>query len=332
VTPLLSVALAYAAGVLAGLRWAPQLVWAAVAVAALALVFLKGHAPVASSPGSSRTGSSRTGSSRTGSSRTESSRTESSPGSLRTGSRQSGPQAYSLVSGGGASGALRAPWRRWLPLLLFGAAGLLVGGVRGEAARTDCRTRLPDGLPIRLLGVPAALPTEGRALVFQVREFGAGQGVCAVSLVRVRPHAKHLTVLDSAARGLSPAVAVHGRWLAYPRRGGWPAPPQYAGSVLVDSVVTVPGAGRSSAVLRFRVAQQARLRSLLPARWPLAEALLLAQKSGLTPETRSRWVAAGLVHLLAISGMHVGLIAAGVLAAGGRGRSVAPAVAALALC
>ena len=44
-----------------------------------------------------------------------------------------------------------------------------------------------------------------------------------------------------------------------------------------------------------------------------SESLLLAQKAGLSPETRSRWVAAGLVHLLAISGMHVGLIAGGVI-------------------
>jgi competence protein ComEC len=265
VTPLLSVSLAYAAGLLAGLRWAPPVWLAAATVAVLALLFLKGLP----------------------------------------------------VAGSGRGGWSPAPKSVSFAVALFGAAGLLVGGVRGDAARTDCRTRLPDGLPVRVVGVPVALPTEGGALVFEVREFSPQRGGCAAAVVRLRPHAKHLAALDSTARGLSPAVAVHGRWLAYPRRGGWPAPPQYAGSVLVDSVAYVPAAGRSSAVLRFRVAQQARLRSLLPRRWPLAEALLLAQKSGLTPETRARWVAAGLVHLLAISGMHVGLIAAGVLAAAG---------------
>jgi competence protein ComEC len=265
VTPLLSVSLAYGAGLLAGLRWAPPVWLAVAAVAVLASLFLKG-----------------------------------------------------LQEAGSARGGWSpVPGRPSFALVLFGAAGLLVGGVRGDAARTDCRALLPDGLPVRVVGVPTALPTEGSALVFEVQGFNSQRDECAPAVVRLRPHAKHLAALDSAARGLSPAVAVHGRWLAYPRRGGWPAPPQYAGSVLVDSVATVPAAGRSSAVLRFRVGQQARLRSLLPRRWPLAEALLLAQKSGLTPETRARWVAAGLVHLLAISGMHVGLIAAGVLATAG---------------
>src|SRR5690606_14820987 len=55
------------------------------------------------------------------------------------------------------------------------------------------------------------------------------------------------------------------------------------------------------------------LRAMLPERWGIAESLLLAENAGITPEIRMRWVSSGLVHLLAISGMHVGLIAAGTL-------------------
>jgi competence protein ComEC len=252
-TPLLTVTLAYAAGVLLGLRLAPSPWLAAVAVAALAAGF------------------------------------------LRSGWSGPGLRPVALAVG------------------LFAAAGLLVGGQRGEAARGDCRAVLGDGAALRLSGVAAAVPTEGRPLPFEVLRAGPSPGGCVPSAVRLRARPEHLPVLDSSARGAAPAVEVHGRWVAYPRRGGWPAPPQYAGVVLVDSVVPAAAAGRAGPVSRFRVGQQARLRALLPASWPLAEALLLAQKSGLTPETRARWVAAGLVHLLAISGMHVGLIAAGVV-------------------
>jgi competence protein ComEC len=192
-------------------------------------------------------------------------------------------------------------------LLAFVLAGTVVGTLRGVAVRSDCRAQLMDGAAVVLQGTPAALPTPGAAVPFR------GSGTCG-GVIRVRPREAHLGVLTTAARGESPAVAVHGRWLAYPVHGGWPRSPIYTGSVVVDSVIELPAsAGRAGAVTRFRVAQQGRLRALLPERWGLAEALLLAQKSGLDRETRTRFVAAGLVHLLAISGMHVGLIAAGVL-------------------
>jgi competence protein ComEC len=42
---------------------------------------------------------------------------------------------------------------------------------------------------------------------------------------------------------------------------------------------------------------------------PLAKALLIADTRSLTPEVRERYAAAGLAHMLSISGLHVGLIA-----------------------
>jgi competence protein ComEC len=42
---------------------------------------------------------------------------------------------------------------------------------------------------------------------------------------------------------------------------------------------------------------------------PLAKALLIADTKSLTPEVRERYAAAGLAHMLSISGLHVGLIA-----------------------
>jgi competence protein ComEC len=236
-----------------------------------------------------------------------------------------------FMRAGAAAGAAARPL--WRVGLLFALGGIVAGGVRGAAARGDCRSGLADGVPVVLAGVPAALPAEGTPVAFRARAVTAGQGRCAPATVRIRPHARHIAALEAAARGTGPPVQVRGRWMAYPRRGGWPAPPVYAGSVLVDSVLPAHTGARAGAVQRFRTGQQARLRALLPQRWGLAEALLLASRSGLDRETRARWVAAGLVHLLAISGMHVGLIAAGVLIACGavglprrRGRRLALAV------
>lgn len=202
---------------------------------------------------------------------------------------------------------------------VFVVVGMAVGGLRAEAVRSDCRTSLADGAAVRLAGVPRALPTEGVSLLMDAR-LGADSTRTCRTTVRVHAQPRHLAALDSAARGTKPPVLIRGRWMTYPQRGGWPRRPEYAGGVLVDAVHVletpsggVPAAGAAS---RFRTAQQARLRALLPERWGLAEALLLAQRAGLTAETRSRWVAAGLVHLLAISGMHVGLIVGGVLLLG----------------
>lgn len=200
--------------------------------------------------------------------------------------------------------------RRRSAAAVFVIAGLVAGSVRAAAGSGDCRERLTDGAGVRLTGVPLVVPTEGVTLPLSVRLLTAGDTVCRHVTVRVRAAARHQAVLDSALERNS-SIVVSGRWMAYAPRNGWPRKPEFAGGVLVNQVSL--GDDRAGALTRLRTSQQARLRALLPETWGLAEALLLAQKAGLAPETRSRWVAAGLVHMLAISGMHVGLIAGGVI-------------------
>ena len=52
-----------------------------------------------------------------------------------------------------------------------------------------------------------------------------------------------------------------------------------------------------------------RIRALYGARSPTVEALLLNRRSAMDPELRDQYARSGLVHLLSISGFHVGLIA-----------------------
>lgn len=60
---------------------------------------------------------------------------------------------------------------------------------------------------------------------------------------------------------------------------------------------------------RSRARARARVRSLFGADYALPAALLLADTEGLTPEIRQRFADAGLIHVLAISGLHIGLVA-----------------------
>jgi competence protein ComEC len=43
---------------------------------------------------------------------------------------------------------------------------------------------------------------------------------------------------------------------------------------------------------------------------PLVQALVLADMRGMSPDIRDRWAIAGMVHMLSVSGLHVGIIAA----------------------
>jgi len=60
---------------------------------------------------------------------------------------------------------------------------------------------------------------------------------------------------------------------------------------------------------RWRAWATDAVERVFPADAPLAKALLVADMHDLSPEVRDRYAAAGLAHMLSISGLHVGIIA-----------------------
>lgn len=106
-------------------------------------------------------------------------------------------------------------------------------------------------------------------------------------------------------------MSVRGEWMKLGASGRWPTRPERQG--LVTGVLTETESGRGlSWTIRTRSALANRLASRLPSDVaPTALALVLAERDELDPELRRLFATAGLAHLLAISGMHVGLMAAG---------------------
>jgi len=91
---------------------------------------------------------------------------------------------------------------------------------------------------------------------------------------------------------------------------GRPAPSR-DGLLVTDAVVRVhqePGV-----FARWRGAVGRRIDAQFGDHAPLVRALLIADASELPPTLRDRFAASGLAHMLSVSGLHVGLIAAGVL-------------------
>lgn len=211
-----------------------------------------------------------------------------------------------------AAGAALCMRRRAASLAALFMAGIAVGGLRATEVARDCREQLRDGARISITGVPLVVPTEGAAVPVRVHTLHAGATRCADIVIRMRVPQRHAATLDSAVRR-HVAITVHGRWTAYSRRNGWPRAPEFAGAMLADVIMHAPDAPSADMVTRLRTSQQQNLRALLPERWGLAESLLLAERAGISSDVRIRWISSGLVHLLAISGMHVALIAGGVL-------------------
>ncbi|HEV8265699.1 MAG TPA: DNA internalization-related competence protein ComEC/Rec2 [Gemmatimonadales bacterium] len=101
-----------------------------------------------------------------------------------------------------------------------------------------------------------------------------------------------------AARGGTTWV-VAGRWLGDARAGG---------VIVGRRVRQLDAQPRGRGALRDRVAE--RSAQLFGARAPLVDALVIARRSTLDAELRERYTRAGLAHLLSISGLHVGFLAA----------------------
>jgi len=109
--------------------------------------------------------------------------------------------------------------------------------------------------------------------------------------VRLRWPEQHL------ARGGTEWV-VAGRWSGVADRG----------VLVVRRLVQLNAVPRGRGALRDRLA--ARSAELFGARAPIVDALVFAPNATLDPEIRERYVRSGLAHLLSISGLHVGFLAA----------------------
>ncbi len=69
-------------------------------------------------------------------------------------------------------------------------------------------------------------------------------------------------------------------------------------------------AGGRSLLLALRASAGARIDRIFGSDAPMVRALLIADSHALSPELRDRYASAGIIHMLSISGLHVGIIAA----------------------
>jgi len=177
-----------------------------------------------------------------------------------------------------------------LAVLLAGAAGL--GRASGELAwvveQGQCAARLPAGslrLTVRL--VEPIGPTGGRA---EVEPLGAS---CRGQVGARWPAG------SASAAGLDHRVEA--TWVPRPGTAGRPG-----GTLVVRGADPATGSPSPSARLRTVLGRASA--DLYGARASLVDALMLGRRGTIEPELQDRFAQSGLVHLLSISGFHVGLI------------------------
>jgi competence protein ComEC len=176
---------------------------------------------------------------------------------------------------------------------LAGLIGVLHGTVARAREETRCATRIPAGA----VAVLVQLVEPVRDRVGEARLPGSR---CSGSITLRWPD------LD-AARPAGASLVVTGTWIAQQRSGG------RADGVLVVRSARDTAGPEATAAMRVRTALVESAGRLFGARAALVDALVLGRRSGLDPELREAFVRAGLAHLLAISGLHVGLLSAWVV-------------------
>jgi len=102
----------------------------------------------------------------------------------------------------------------------------------------------------------------------------------------------------SHAAGGGTLWLVAGRWVGDARRG----------VLVARRMRRLDGEGKGRGAARDRLAR--RTDELFGARAPLVAALVFAPNAALDPEVRERYARSGLAHILSISGLHVGFLAA----------------------
>ncbi len=188
--------------------------------------------------------------------------------------------------------------------LALALASFAAGAASSGRAAADCRLRLRDGAALQAVGALEDQPGSDGATTLRM------ESPCAGSV--------RATVRMGAPAAGDRAVFT-GRWTAWPPQAGGARDPDRAGSLTVVAVRPAPADGRHP-LLRLRGAAELRVRELFGTRAPVVEAMLLARRGALDFDTRQRYVQAGLAHVLAISGLHVGVVAGVLLVLAGAAR------------
>jgi competence protein ComEC len=180
------------------------------------------------------------------------------------------------------------------PAMTLLASAFLLGRLSGEVARLherdSCAARLPAGLVrLRVRLLEPADSAGGRLGVQPLAAQCHGP-------VMARWPSSHPTNAGSATQ-------VTGRWI--PRPGGANRP---SGTLVVATIGRASGQATLPDRLRGALAQASR--SLYGARALMVDALVLGRRAGMDHGLQDRFAQSGLVHLLSISGFHVGVITA----------------------
>lgn len=205
----------------------------------------------------------------------------------------------------------RQPSLSWICLTTGFLLAAWNGGSAGRHSRQACSRSLVTGDRIEASGIVTNRIGGGanarRILRLADVEIVTPDGLCRMQAVMARLAGR------TAVPALGAGVRIHGEWIRRNETAVWPRRPERQGLVtgaIVDQESGVVG----SPAVRSRSALATRLTLRLPADVaPTGLALVLAERDELDPGLRRRFAAAGLAHLLAISGMHVGLLAAGMV-------------------
>jgi competence protein ComEC len=179
------------------------------------------------------------------------------------------------------------------PLSLLAAGGVLAGRLSGELAvaleREQCSARLPAEQMRLRARVLEPVDAEGARITLDP---DAGcRGKLWARWPRGRP-------VQAGAR-----AAIVARWIPRPGLGGRP------GGTLVVMEATLIGT-RARLTDRLHNYLYEASHRLYGARAGMVDALILGRRGGIDLELQDRFARSGLVHLLSISGFHVGLITA----------------------
>jgi competence protein ComEC len=214
--------------------------------------------------------------------------------------------------------------RLWL---LVGTLGLALGALRMRsivhpllAPGDVARLALPQSVTLegRIARAPAPR-SEATVLVVEAERVRRGttwepaNGLVRVSLRHATRRWRYSDRLRFAARLRQPRNFDNpGRfdWVGHLGRQGIRVITSLAGD---DAVVRLPGRTRGvrAWLERWRARLERRIARALPGpEGPILQALVVGQDGAIAPDVREAFTRAGVVHVLSVSGLHIGLVAA----------------------